>query len=253
MQISTSIRPAARAIALALAVGGLSACVEGANPVADVSSAVSGGGSTVGLSPEQRALRERQTAYRNARLQAAGTGAVLGALTGILTDQDTETTVILAAVGAAGGYYAGAQLARQNANFQTQQSLLQRDITNARADTQRLQRSVAAAQSTLDYQQREVARLNAELSRGQVQADAYRARVKTMQGDLQATRTLNSEASRRVQELNTSINQYQAKGNNAAPLRSELTRQQERLRQLQAIESAMISNLNRVPATVRGS
>lgn len=239
-----------RYILVLLTVFSLAAC-EDANPVTDVSSLFSGGSAS--LSPEQRDLRQRENAYRNARLQAAGLGALAGLGAGLALNRSAEETAVLTAAGAAGGYYAGAALTRQNASFQTAQSVLQRDIQNARADTERLERSVASAQSTLNYQRGEIARLNQGLAGGTVSASDYQARYRTMQGDLAATQDLRQAAQTRVDGLRQSIAGYRSKGVSTGQLNTELSRQQSRLSQLQAIERSMVSTLNTVPGSVRGS
>lgn len=207
--------------------------------------------STAGQSPEQRELAQRQRQYAQSRVSAAVVGAVGGALICALRECSSEQLALAVAGGGAAGYLAGGYLTNQNQAFQGTQETLNRDIQLARQDNERLAASVSAAQQVVNFQRSEIARLNQAYSAGTLSAEAYKARVATMQGDVRATQSLVATANERLVGLNNSVTQHSRAGLPTRELQQQRSAQQQNLQNLRQAERAMLANINRTPAQVR--
>ncbi|MGB0499392.1 MAG: hypothetical protein ACPGID_13720 [Rubricella sp.] len=205
------------------------------------------GGSGSGLTAEQRALRNRDRDYAEARVTGAAIGAVIGGVLCVMADCSPEQTAAAAGLGGAAGYAGAAYLARDNQNFVASQDSLQADIRQARQETSALQQDVRTAQSVLDYQEAETARLNAAYRAGQTDIAALRSRAETMQGDIAATRELRTAAEQRVANLNQTIGTYDRQGYDTAQLRATAAEQQRYVEQLRRIERAMVGTVDDLP------
>lgn len=204
-----------------------------------------------GQSPEQRELSRLNRQYANARIQAAAIGAVGGLLICQIrscTDAERAAAVI---GGGAAGYLTGGYLVNRDIQFRGTQETLQRDIQVAREDRDRLRASVAAARDVVSYQRAEIARLNQGLSAGTVTVQQYRARLQTMQGDIDATRALQQAARENIQGLNNSINNHRNAGLSTGELRASRDAQQTELNRLRQAEQQMLANIARAPSSVR--
>lgn len=219
------------------------------NIVGDVQSLTSARAS--GLSPAQQALAQRQRDYAKVRVQAAGGGAVAGALGCMLAKCSREQTIAMAAAGAAAGYLAGGYLTNQNARFQATQETLQNDIRLAREDNAKLAGSVQAARQVVSFQQGEISRLNAGLNNGSVTTAQYRSELKTIQADVAATQSLRDTSEKRLAGLDNSIARHRAAGLATGDLVAQRNAQQRQISELRQAEQQMLSNIGRAPAAVK--
>lgn len=238
-----------------LVVFALAGCSDGeggtTNIIKDIGTLTSGGSSSA-KSPEQKELASRQRAYAQARVTAAGLGGLagfIGCRLGGCSDEETAAAVVIAATA---GYVGGVALTRENEDFKVSQETLQRDLKLAREERQDLTNAASSAQKVLTYQRQEVARLNAGIRNGTVDAAEYRAAYGNMESDVQATRSLISTGTERVQSLNQSITAHGKAGLDTRGLQNERAAQRRELQRLRSVERNMVSVLGAVPAEVRG-
>jgi hypothetical protein len=260
MMPSIRRRPAGSAAAMA-AVLFLAGCAT--NPDGSQPNLLSDIGTTFGaadpnLTPEQRALREQEEEYSEARLTSAAAGAALGALAGALLgaavggrDGAVAGAGIGLVAGGAAGYVGGTYLTRDNQDFVASRDTLQADIEAARADSAKMERNVQVAQGALSAQRRQLDTLNADLRAGRITEQQARARVGAAGEDLASVRALAEESERRLAGLNASAAAYRDAGEATTDLDREISRQKAQTASLRNVERSMINVIDRTPANLR--
>ena len=242
------------AIALASVLAGCQPNADGTMPniFSDLQTAFGG---NQAVSPQQAALREQSDTYAdyaNARLQAAATGAVAGALFGALLDQDNpgRGALIGGAVGGTAGYVGATYLTRDHAEFTASQEALEEDIAVAEELTASSQRNVQVAQAALNYQRGEIERLKAEYAAGLVDRAAFEQKLRSISEDRASVRSMIDVTEERVSNMETSIAAYQRSGYGTERLEAAKEAQKRDIASLEAIEEAMVSLISGVPDDV---
>lgn len=262
--MSIALRRSGRAVAALLAVSmTLSACAtgrDGSTPNIFNDLSTSFGSSDANLTPQQRALREREKEYSDARLTSTAVGVAAGALIGGLIGAAVgggRGAAIGAGAGAlaggAAGYVGGTYLTRDNQNFQADRDTLQKDIDSARADTASMQRNVQAAEAVLADQRRQLNAINADLRAGRISEQQAREQARVAADDLNSVRNLRETADARVSRLEQSVDTYRRAGLPTGDLNRELNQQKQRAAQLRRVEQRMVTEISRVPPNIRPS
>jgi outer membrane lipoprotein SlyB len=259
MQASIA-RPKPILVALVAASMSLSACAT--NPDGSSSDVFTDIGTVFGsdadLTPEQRALREREREYSESRLASlaigVGAGAVIGGVLGYMlggSDGAALGAGLGAAAGGAAGYVGGTYLTRDHQDFVASRDSLQADIETAQEDTAAMRRNVQVAESALSAQRGRIDRLNAELRAGTISEEQARAQAETAADDLASVRALAEESERRVANLQQSVNSYRQAGISPGNLDAQLQEQKRQAQALRRIERSMIGVIDRTPANIR--
>jgi hypothetical protein len=254
-------RPAAAVAGLGVAFLCLAGCA--ANPDGSQPNLLSDLGTTFGsadanLTPEQRALREQEEDYSEARLTSAAAGAAIGALAGALLGAAIggEDGAIAGAgigllAGGAAGYVGGTYLTRDNQDFVASRDTLQADIDAAQEDTAKMARNVEVAEGALRAQRGQIEKINADLRARRITEQQARERASAAGADLKSVRALAEESQRRLDGLNQSIATYRDAGVPTAELTRERDRQKAHTESLRKVERSMINVIDRTPANIR--
>ena len=208
-----------------------------------------------GASPEQQALREQATRYRDyakTRLQGAAAGAVVGGIVGTLLDRNNRARGALlgATAGAAVGYVGGSYLTRNHAEFVASRESLDKDIQVANDLSSQSQENVQLAQAALDYQRTEIARLNEEFQAGQASAEDYERELAGIAEDHESVQSMIAATEERVDRMETSIAAYRQAGLDTAQLVQANAVQTRDLENLRRIEDAMVELISGAPEGV---
>jgi hypothetical protein len=196
------------------------------------------------LTPEQRALRNRDRSYASARLTGAAVGAVMGGVLCSLSNCSTEQTVAAMGVGGVAGYVGTAYLARDNQSFVASQESLQADIAQAREESGAMREDVRLAQAVLDQQRRQTTELRNAYRAGKITQAQMTNRLQVMRQDIAAVEETRTNAETRVAALGMTSRSYRDQGFNASQLNATAADQRAYVEQLRRIERAMIGTVD---------
>ncbi len=236
------------AMLMAVGVSGCTTNADGsqANVLSDISQ-VSGGGN---LSPEQKALRDRDRDYASARLQGAFLGALAGGVACALRDCSEEQTAAAVVAGSAVGYIGAGYLVRNNQNFVASQETLDADLASAKEETENLKGDVRLSRAVLDQQRTRTSELHAAYRAGDVTERQMQDQLNTLQQDIKEVTRLRTDAERRVAGLEQSKLMYERQGYGTGELDARLREKRTYVEQLKRIERAMIGTHERVSQDV---
>ena len=229
---------AAVAIVLVVGLAGCTTNADGsqASIVSDIS-LVSGNRN---LSPEQKALRNRDRDYASARLQGAVLGALAGGLTCAMRDCSEEQTAAAVAAGGAIGYIGTGYLVRNNQNFVASQETLDADLASVKDETKSLRGDVRLSQAVFDQQRTRTNDLLAAYRSGNATEKQMQDQLKTLQQDINEVTRLRTDAEQRIAGLEQAKLTYDRRGYNTNELDARLSEKRTYVEQLKRIERAMI-------------
>jgi outer membrane lipoprotein SlyB len=173
-----------------------------------VSGCASGGfgGMEPGLSPAQSALRSSQgrysstdsSNYMSTVAEGAAVGAIAGALLGALLDSRNRGrgALIGGAAGAGLGGMGGAAVADRNRGQAHSEQARIQSIQKAEADARNFHNAALAARQVVAEARGRSAQLERQWRDGQISAAQYRQEMQRYQGDLNAMRSVQSDAGR---------------------------------------------------------
>lgn len=233
---------------MAVGVSGCTTNADGsqANVFSDISQ-VSGSGN---LTPEQKALRNRDRNYASARLQGAFLGALAGGVACALGDCSEEQTAAAVVAGGAIGYIGAGYLVRNNQNFVASQETLDADLASAKQETANLKEDVRLSQAVLDQQRTRTSELHAAYRAGDVTERQMEGQLNALQQDIKEVTRLRTDAEQRVAGLEQSKVTYDRQGYSTDELDARLKEKRTYVDQLKRIERAMIGTHERVSQEV---
>jgi chromosome segregation ATPase len=210
------------------------------------------------LTPEQKALREREEDYASSRVSGAVAGAVAGAVLGGLLAAATGNSRLAgqyaaagAAAGGVAGYAGATYLTRDHSDFVASREALNADLEVAQEQTEASRRNVRAARAVLVQQRDRIQELNAAYRRQEATAEEYEAQLASYAEDREKVQELIDTTEDRVANLNASIASYRSAGINASGLESSAAAQERDLRNLRDIEDAMVDLIGGAPSGVK--
>lgn len=238
------------AVAMVVGLQGCTTNADGsqANIISDIS-LVSG---SANLSPEQKALRNRDRNYASARLQGAILGALAGGITCAMRDCSDEQTAAAVVAGGAIGYIGTGYLVRNNQNFVASQETLNADLASVKEETENLKGDVRLSQAVLDQQSTRTNELLAAYRAGDATEKQMQDQLKTLQQDIKEVARLRADAEQRIAGLEQAKVSYDRHGYNTNELNARLTEKRTYVERLRRIERAMIGTHESASQDVSG-
>lgn len=148
------------------------------------------------LTPAQQRLRERSAAFNKTIWQGAATGAVAGALFGLVTGNDQKDILKGALIGGAAGALAGSYIASKQRQYANREDQLNSMIADVQQKNREAVVLIASMEEVIAEDRRRIASLRQQQRRGEISEARLQQALKSARAD----RAKIAEATENAQE-----------------------------------------------------